>query len=88
VLTFGSLVMYSAASRKVISVLPLGNGIGSSNARDQSVTRGIVIIVKAGRHTWRGNFVSGIAYRAGHAGTAALAPMGTEPRLIGMIFSR
>ncbi len=28
---FGSSVMYSAASRKVISFLPLGNTIGSKN---------------------------------------------------------
>jgi hypothetical protein len=51
------------------------------------VTRDIVIIVIAGRHTWRGILVAGIACRAGHAGTAALARMGAEPRMIGMIFA-
>jgi hypothetical protein len=79
--------MYSAASRKLITVLPLGSGIGSSNSRDQSVTRDIVIIVITGRHTWRGIFVAGIACRAGHAGTAARTRMGAEPRLLGMILA-
>jgi hypothetical protein len=44
----GSVVMYSAASRRVIRAMPLGSGMGSSNARDQSVPRGIVIVAKAG----------------------------------------
>ena len=51
------------------------------------MTRGIVIIVIAGWHTWRGIFVTGIARWAGHAGAAVLARMSAEPRLIGVILA-
>ena len=66
---------------------PFGSKIGSSNSRDQSVSRGIVIVVIAGLHTWRSIFVAGIARRAGHAGTAALTRMSAKPRLFGMILA-
>jgi hypothetical protein len=51
------------------------------------VTCGIVIVVIAGRHTWRGILVARIACWAGHAGSAALARMSAEPRLIGMFLA-
>jgi hypothetical protein len=84
---FGSSVMYSAASRKVTNVLPLGNGTGSSNARDQSVTRDIVIIVKAGRHTWRVILVARITFGAGHTSAATLTRMRASPRPLRMVLA-
>src|ERR1700722_1628502 len=66
----------------------MGSGIGSSNFRDQprSMTQSIVV-VKTGCHSWRSNFVAGIARWARHTGGTARAGMRAEPWLIGMVLT-
>src|SRR6478609_9496953 len=67
---------------------PLGSGIGSSNSRDQprSVSRGVVIVFKAGRQPWRALPSLGL-HIAGHAGATAFARLLATPRPLGMVLA-
>jgi hypothetical protein len=56
-------------------------------ARDHLVPRGIVIIYKAARQSWRGILIARIAVQAGHARAAASARMRALPWSLAMEFA-